>query len=178
MTHDEVLQAIQRSTNADWHVITCWGFNAGPSYLTEFNVGGSGDDGCGLDVGSHALRAVYKPDVSLGLAYGLDYAGGRELTFDWAKFPDTTVTGSWADVLWNGMLVHRQLLLVVDGSRAILPAPSSVYAPVSLAHEPVQVGDVVTPFERAFARIVHGLEHRPEDFDRYFEVAGFLVTPE
>jgi hypothetical protein len=156
----------------DWNVISCWGANSGPSFLDQFSVWTS-SDGWGLEHDSHFIRAAYVHNVSLGVASGLDYmrrpdGGAERLTFEWAKnFPDHDVTGSWVDVLWNGMLAYRQLVLVVDGGRAILPAPRGFFVPTGPA-EAELVGETVTQRQAEIARVGHSFEHHlPGEFDRY-----------
>ena len=177
MTKDELIQIIRGSEQADWETIICWGWGSGPSYLNQPIIWTSGDT-WGLEVKSHAIRAVYKPDLSLGIAWGLEHGDGEPLNFDWAKFPDTQVRASFADVIWNGMLVHREQALSVDGGRAILPWPRPWGTTEPGGHTPIQVGNQVTETEVALARLVHGFEHAPAEFDNYFERAGFVIDPD
>jgi hypothetical protein len=162
-------------------VIICWGANGGPSYLDQLSVWkGGGKDQWGLEVDSHTIRAVYKPDVALGIAYGFAYMrdpDGRNerLDFDWAqRFPDKTVTGSWTDVLWNGAFVDRELILSADGGRVRLPAPHAMYHSESMVDVEV-VGEYVTQWEYHLVRVVAGFEHDPEDFGGGLERVGFTV---
>jgi hypothetical protein len=104
MTLDEILNTVAGSTRDDWNIIHCWG--GGPSFLDSFSVWTGGADRWGLEHDQHGIRAAYRPDVSLGVAYGLDYMreDGKPLLLDyeWAKqFVDSRVTGSWVDVLWS-----------------------------------------------------------------------------
>jgi hypothetical protein len=175
MTLDEILNTVAGSTPDDWNVISS------PSFLDQFSVW-TGGDGWGLEIDSHFLRAAYVHDVSLGIASGLGYmrspdGSAEHLHFEWAKnFPDEVVTGSWVDVLWNGMLVYRQLVLVVDGGRAILPVPRGFFVPTGPTQAEL-VGETVTPRQVSIARVVHSLEHhQPGEFESYWVRAGFVVT--
>jgi hypothetical protein len=179
---DAIRQTIIESKPDDWHVVVCWGASAGPSFLDQFTVWKSGaGDGWSLDVNSHAIRGVYRPDAALGIAYGLDYSrdpDGRaeKLSFDWAeRFPNKTVTASWADVFWNGSLVDRQIVFNADGGNVTLPAPYSMYHTEPIAEPPEVIGEYVTQWEYHIARVVAGLEHQPERFAADVELAGFTV---
>ncbi len=187
VTHDEVLRTIESSDLDEWHVIMCWG--EGPSYLDQMQVAditeaGSGQKRQEIDVASHTLRAAFKPDLSLNIAAGLRPEGDERLSFDWANFPDPKIRASLVDVFWNGALVYRDQVLTVDGGRAVLPWPhpigTSALDSVSstdwkMRH--VQIGNMVTPFELALARLVHGFERGPREFDRYFSQSGIFVEP-
>lgn len=185
MILEDALSLIASSDVSDWNVIPCWAANTGPSFLDRLQTWWGPDDGWGLDVDQHAIRAAYKPDLSLGLAFGLDfrpeYRGepdSRNLTFDWAEdFPDSDVAGYWLDVLWCGMLVYRDLLLSVDGGRALLPSPRGFYVPTGAARAE-HVGDTVTEREVAIARLVHSFEHTEKEFQGYLDRAGFVVVPD
>lgn len=177
MTKAELIEIIRHSEQDDWETITCWGWGSGPSYLDRLGIWTSGET-WRLDIESHALRAVYKPDLSLGIAYGLIVGDGKPLDFDWAKFPDEQVTASFVDVLWNGMLVHRDQVLHVDGGRAILPWPRPWGTTEPGSRTPIAIGNQVTATELALARLVHGFEHAPAQFDSYLERSGFVIDPD
>ena len=107
---DELRQLIADSDRGDWNIVSCFGK---PSFLPwspdgEFN--------------EHLARAAYRPDLSIGLAWGItDNDNYRE---DWANdFPDEHAESELADILYNGMLVAREILVSVDGGRALLPIP-------------------------------------------------------
>jgi hypothetical protein len=183
MTLDEVLETIAGSTKDDWNLIHCWGANCGPSFLDRFDVSTGGTGRWRLEHESHGTRASYTNDVSLGLAYGLDYMprhGGRpeEMHFEWSMgFPEQRVTAFWVDALWSGMLVSRQLLLSVDAGRVILPAAHAEFVHPDAAHAEL-AAETVTQREAQIARLVHSFSHDPDDFDHYLEATSFVVVPD
>jgi hypothetical protein len=177
---DEVRQQIVDSGVDDWNVIVCWGANSGPSYLDQLSIWkGGGGDRWGLEVNSHTIRGVYKPDVALGIACGLDFmpnsdGEAEKLSFDWAqRFADKTVTGSWVDVFWDGSLVDRELVYNADGGRALLPAPHAMYHSDSIT-EPEIIGEYVTQWEYHIARVVAGFESHG-DYEADVKRVGFTT---
>jgi hypothetical protein len=181
VTLEELLNTIALSDVDDWNVMTCWGADAGPSFLYDLDVWTSGDDKQGLAVREHGLRASYKRDVSIGLACGLPFmplgnGSGQDLRFDWVRSFDEPIThGEWLDLFWNGALIDRHLVLLVDGGQAMLPNPrASLVESRQMTQE--RFADTVSARAVAIARLVHCFEHRPDDFDRYLEMAGFVVA--
>src|ERR1700678_2321503 len=91
MTLQELIEKVIRSRREDWHKITCWGSNSGPSYHDSpiFWDKWKGHEGV-LEVKSHGNVAVYMPDVSITLAFGLHHLDDFEE--EWAnKFPDSHI---------------------------------------------------------------------------------------
>ena len=65
---------------------------------------------------------MYRPDVSLGLAWGL--TSQDEFSEPWTEvFADAKASSQFVDVLWSGMLIDRFVQVVVDGGRSSLPLP-------------------------------------------------------
>ncbi len=58
---DQLLRLIVESDRGDWNVISCFGL---PSYLPW-----SPEDG---EFNEHIARAAYRPDVAIGLAWGIE----------------------------------------------------------------------------------------------------------
>ncbi len=126
-----------------------------------------------LDEDDHGMFAVYKPDVSLSLAWGQQYMGSPldGPGYEWRKkFVVHDVTAYYADVRWNGVTVHREMLLSVDGSAGhTLPAPS-LRAEETLANR-------ITPMQREFARLICSIPNEQGNtVDSAIEQAGFVVA--
>lgn len=115
MRYDEILDLVANSTPEEWNKIVCWGGGGGPSFLN----GLPGEDG---NWTAHEERASYKPDVSVGLAWGI--TSNDDFKEEWAnQFPDPHASSEFVDVLYNGMLVYRDIRVIVDGGRVGLPLP-------------------------------------------------------
>lgn len=177
---DDLRRTVAASAPGEWEVFVCGGYGAGPSFLERHGIATSGDDGWMLDVDAHYLRAAYKPNVSIGLAFGMP-SGDRadEVPVHWPKsaFPDPKVSADWADVFWNGMLVSRELMLTVDGGRGILPAGKPALTP----HDPADMLDAevfaetVTPWQYHLARLIHAFERDPKTYDEMLRRAHVVV---
>lgn len=171
MTHDELLALLAGSTVSDWHVIHCaGGSSGGPSYLDEW-----GDE----HPNTHYTRAVWKADLALGLAWGMSFPGDQR-TFGWAVWPDKSAYPSLLDVFWNGMLVHREHGVVVDGGRAILPWPHAELIHGVGTYGVEHIADSVTERAADLWRLRSALEHqgRADEYDRYLETSGLVVIPD
>jgi hypothetical protein len=115
---------------------------------------------------SHASVAVFKPDLSISLAWGLP--SNSDFKEPWANgFADPKASSAFLDLFWMGTLVHRTTYVHVDGGRGNLPLPSPS-------------GDELT-VERdysALIRLVDSLDHVSQ-YDLFFKRAGFseVETP-
>ncbi len=125
-----------------------------------------------LEHEEHRLRAVYRPDVSLGVAWGLPLDRLRR-TFDDDRFADPTYFLVHVDALWNGMLIDRDVVAVVDGGRAVLPVGRPVTADGDQDRREI-VGQTVRAADVALARLVDALSGNRE-FDRYLADSGLVV---
>lgn len=167
MRLSELLNTCARSSPDDWNLITCWGARAGPSYLDQFMPGEYGGE-FQVRHNEHSMRASYKPDVSVGIAWGLDPDNvfpedRRTFKEAWSEaFADSSWTYHLADFFFCGNLVQREPFLAVDGGRCYLPAP----------HHDL----TVTEWERDFFRVLDALE-KHSDYDDYFGRAGFKIRP-
>lgn len=170
---DEIRSTIQRSTAVDWEVLL-----AGPTYLDAFAMV-SGPQPWHVEHEEHTERAVYRPDVALGLAWGLP-AMSRDtaLRFAWSEqFPDSTVYLDFVDVLWNGMLVDRRQVAVIDGGRGTLPQARPLVVETGQTW-PEVVGETATVYDVHVARLVHQLRGAHHgDFEDYLGRAGIVETP-
>lgn len=164
---EELRQIIGESDRGDWNIISCldvpsylsWGPNAFPE--PEYN--------------EHLARAAYRPNISLGLAWGIQQL--ENFQADWVQELDEPLKRPAplfiADILFNGMLVAREHLVLVDGGRCYLPIP--------------HIGTMrVSRWDHDFAKLLDalGLEHgvgggvgdpSRSEFDDYFRRAGLEV---
>lgn len=112
MRLNELLQVIRESNNEDWNVIES---NTLLSHITTDN-----DNRVYADY--HTNRASYIPDVSVGLAWGLNC--NSDFYEEWANcHPDQHASSHFLDILYNGMLVHRVVYVLIDGGRSYMPLP-------------------------------------------------------
>lgn len=169
MTLDEVLETITSSVRGDWWHEACWGARSAPSYHDQFCDEESENL---LKVNSHSDIAVYKPNVSITLAYGLqctdDFKG------PWTKkFPNRDASSSYVDVFYNNALVFRDAYVNVDGARARLPLPTTKWD-----KQKTNIKALTVP-ERLyrFIRLVDSMDHL-SDYDSYFQQAGFTIVDE
>ena len=172
MRLDEVHDLIRTTGATDWHLVE----GPGQTFLDTLAVTTFGIDDDApwrLDIDGHHSRAPFRGDVSLGLAWGLDYEGGRTWKEPWATFPDEEVRGFWADILYNGMLIGRNLLASVDGGRCYLPMPHPIVDTDGAA--PTVTGQRVSTFEYNVARLIDGIGRGTSEFDTYFAQTGIQI---
>lgn len=124
--------------------------------------------GCGGESrieSEHRRMAVYRPDPSLTIAWGMQADGEEPRTaYDWSQgFPNTAVWPIFADVFWCGALIDRVELARIDGAHGIIPLPN--YA------------NEVTHYELAVAFLLHALQEgrNHDNPGRYVERLGFKV---
>jgi hypothetical protein len=173
MKLDALMEQVITSSRDDWHKITCWGANTGPAYkerLTFYETWDTEFHGV-LEAESHANVAVYLPDASITMAFGLDQ--NDEFKEEWAnKFPDPHASSSYVDIFYNNALVFRDVYVTVDGARAKLPLPKR-----RLDDAKKKIVALEVPRRRHdFIRLVESLEGDVREFDRYFKDAGFVIT--
>ena len=175
MDLDGLRRAIFDSSPSDWHVIVCGG-GEGPSYLDAFGAVTRYEGGTPhhwLEHDCQSNRGTYRPDVSVGIAWGLSFPADKR-SFDWNKFADPDCYPTLVDCLWNGSLVDRYTGLVVDGGRVLLPFPQGEYDSSEVS-EPKLIADWVSADEVKLFRLVHHLRDSRADFDEYLRQAGFDV---
>lgn len=88
MRLDELMNTIVRSDPSDWNHIACWGAGSSPSYRDKFSFyeiyGGTKNV---LHHEAHSSVAVYRPNVSITIAFGLRI--NDDFKEKWAnEFPD------------------------------------------------------------------------------------------
>ncbi|MDO8391460.1 MAG: hypothetical protein Q7V57_13345 [Actinomycetota bacterium] len=163
MTLDEIRSIIVASSPSDWYVAPL-----GPTYLHSFGGGRPAE---------HASRACFIPEVSLGIAFGLD-VDDEELDLDlgWnRRFCNPAVSRSFADVLWCGMLIERRMQLNVDGCRAVFPIDGGRLGPADCRADLFGAPS----FDLRLARLVHCLSGLQDTlFDEYIARAGLVEVAE
>ncbi|MGW0056534.1 hypothetical protein [Nocardia nova] len=167
MRFDEFRAVISSSVASDWRVVP----GPGPSYRVAFAASTRAQPGIDLDVNAHHTVAVYTPDIDVTVAFGLPYdfessdSGPKwERSFEWSKeFADSHTTVCFADFFYRGSLIDRVTYVTVDSGRANLPWPREYD------------GMKADRYDTTVARLVHALGDASEDFDTYFQRAGFVL---
>lgn len=173
MRYDQITQMITGSSPKDWEVI-----GGGPLYLDRIGEVISGEGQHWLAVDTHDYLAVYKADVSLRLAWGLTL--NRGLSFEGWTWPDPQTYRLAVDTFWQGSLVARWAVLLVDGARCYLPDPDRAYAKTDESLKGYQgFGWTAKASEIALARLLDGISHgTASEFDSYLGRAGIIEVPE
>ena len=171
MKYDDVVGMVTTSGVSDWQQI-----DGGRFFIYELGEYSSAE-GRGVSVEYHHSLGVYRGDVGLRLAWGLEE--DRDLQFEGMSFPDKQIWRCFADAFWQGALVARWRYLLVDGGRCSLPEVHQAYDGVeehpgdpakwTFRRSTARMGDV------AVARLVDGLSGRSE-FDSYMSRAGIAVV--
>ena len=122
-----------------------------------------------LRVDAPALTAVghdelltLKDNLSVSIASGAVHM--QDYPEDWARsFPDASASSEYVDLLYNGMVIHREIVVLVDGGRCSLPQPLPRTSEI--------------PRRRyEFVRIIQALTNPTgADYDDYVKRAG--LTP-
>jgi hypothetical protein len=75
-----------------------------------------------IEVQEHYALMTYKPNMSIAMAKGLPF---RDTFVEpWTEcFSNKRAWSLYVDLLWNGMPVHREIGVVVDGGLCTLPLP-------------------------------------------------------
>lgn len=148
MNYFSILDAVEKSSPDHWTEVT--------DVIT--------DDG-------HHKVYVFHDNAAITLAWGKDHLEGQPWTEAWSQaggFPDDKIYGHWFDIRYNGVVIHRDLVLSVDGSRGILPSGQ----PISEGDNGI-TGMKITEPEARRARLLDRLVHRGHSqFDRYFTSAN------
>lgn len=114
----------------------------------------------------HRKVYVFHDNAAITLAWGKVHQEGQPWTETWSEaggFPDNKIYGHWFDICYNGVVIHRDLVLSVDGGRGILPSGR----PISEGDKGI-TGMTVTEAEARRARLIDALVHGAHSqFDRY-----------
>lgn len=168
MRFDEFRSQVEQSDPAEWRKVP----SDGPTYRVRYGSIWSHDSGHRVEINEHHSVGVYTPDIDITLAFGLnidfDYADDRhpmKRSFEWAAeaFGDPEISVFFADLFYRGALIDRVNYVLVDEFRVALPWAKEFD------------GLKASRFETAVARIVHNLLPSAEDFDAYFDRAGFKL---
>jgi hypothetical protein len=164
MKLEDILASCAKSKPEAWKVIPCGAAGLGPSFLDEWSADGDGE---AVLVGSHTVRAAYRPDVSIALAWGL--TAQEEFEDAWTEtFGRGAASSGFIDFFYNGALVERGLYVSVDGGRCKLPIPQRDL------DETRHGGLWITRWQHDFFALLNALEG-VTDFDLYLRDAGFEV---
>jgi hypothetical protein len=172
MTFDEIARILERSIPDDWYMVPS--VSGWDSFVwTMTIVTRYPDKDQEVELEGHHSRAVYRPDVGLGLAWGL--TSQDEFSEPWTEvFPDKQASVEYIDVLWNGMLVDRFPQVVVDGGRSSLPLPDRQLV------DGTPVGYCLRKRDHRLGRLVAGIEGRTrlKTFDEYVRRSGLVLEVE
>lgn len=164
MIYEDFINLIMNSTVAEWNIISCWGYGSGPSYKTKFEFYDvyNGKDAV-LKEESHGMYAVYKPNISVSLAYGLTL--NDDFKEKWANsFPDPQASSHYLDLFYINSFVDRIVYVSVDGGRAKLPIPKSV-------------NDLTVKTEDYYLiKLIDAMEAEATNFDDYFRRASLELN--
>jgi len=160
MTLDDYLKTIVASTPKDWTVVTR------PTLRHQFTRMASADgDDEQIELGEPPAVLGFKRNLSISLLVGaIEQAKYRiPVTTPFSAHNARTLL---ADCLYDGILVHREVLVSVDRQHCILPLPS----PWTQEKQPISVGKV------AFAQLIHELVGPFTDFGEYFDQSGMVPS--
>lgn len=120
---------------------------------------------------------IYVDDIQISVALSEELdRHGDEYQPEWDIWPDRRIDEHFIDVMYNGQIVHREILLGVDGGRALLPLPKlETIGTGQMWHEPFS--NSVTELQFELARFLAGVQGNRE-FAEYFKQSGFVILPE
>jgi hypothetical protein len=161
MNLSELMKKIVESEETDWHKINCWGAGSGPSYKHRIDVSTGSGDRWDLEVQSHGEVAVFKPDVSITMAWG--FPSNDDYQEEWThSFTDEKAKSDLVDVFYNNALVFRSRYVCVDGARSFLPLPNH---------------DLSVPRSYVrFIELINSLRGGNSEFMQYFKMSNFTIT--
>ena len=160
------LTTILSSNSTDWEVIA-----DGPTYLYDPEIWHTGSDQLlNITIKTHHSIAVYRQDISISLAWGLE--NHDSFNEDYAtRFADSSASTAWLDLFYSGSLIKRELYVIVDGGRAFLP----------LADRKVEkdtykiIGWTVDQDRYKLIKLLNGIRSNAYDFDSYFARSGIEI---
>jgi hypothetical protein len=167
VTLEEIRQQIIDTQPEDWSELL-----DGPAFLSTIAAGSEHGE-WRLFVDEHYGRAVLRSDVGISLAWGLTWR--EDFEEEWSKrFADAKASGHYADVLWHGQPVLRELYVTVDGGRYAIPLPSNEYERVQ-GEDYVLMPRTITKWQYTIGKLVHGLGHGGHDYDQGLSRASITV---
>lgn len=171
MNLDQIHDILGQADPNAWH--RRW--EGGPSFHYELSAW-QGHNERWVEVEQHRLWAVYRGDVNLTLAWGLDPDGSRggDLHFDWAaNFIDSKVSAFYADVFWAGALIDRFRVYYIDGGHFLAPHHHAV---ARNEHGEVTAWESrITTWEVEFGELLSLLERGSSSYE-YISRAGLKVV--
>ena len=112
----KLIDTVIDSASEDWHLIA-----DAPSFRDHLEFYELYDGQANvLHAEAHGTVGVYIPDVSITIAWGLEW--NKDFREEWCKkFPDPKAHGGFLDMFFNNALAYRALYVWVDG--IFLPLP-------------------------------------------------------
>jgi hypothetical protein len=166
MDMPRLMSTIISSEPESWNTITCWGANSGPSYHYKIVTHQYQGQPNRLESAAQNIVAVYKPDVSISLAWGL--VMNSNFQEQWINtFHDRRASSHFVDLFYNKSLVHRAIYVVMDGGRAKLPL-------AILKDSELQVPKAY----HDFIKLIDQIDTYHSQFDSYFQRANFKIIEE
>jgi len=173
----QIRKLVTDSTADEWEVTRHGPFFL-PKLSTSWSPGVDGETVTHIDADEHSYLLVFRPDVNLRLAWGLEE--DSDLVFEWGKFPDPKISRLLVDTFWAGALVDREAVYAVDGNRCYLPETER-----ALVQKGADTMDIETfaftaaPDVVKRARLINRLTGATDaSFDSYMKLANFIVLPD
>ncbi|HEX8821489.1 MAG TPA: hypothetical protein VF794_16310 [Archangium sp.] len=155
MDLEAYINAIAESSPDDWF------HHDPPLYLGILSPSYQGKRVVELDVMAPSGMLVFKRNLSVTLAYGIEHE--ESFAEEWARgFPDPNARSYFLDFFYNSALVYRDILVSVDGGRCKLPLP------------PREM-DVPRRWYRV-AQLIHGVIGGTYNFDDYARRGGLKIV--
>ena len=159
MKSEELLKVIRESTSEDWNVIES---NTLLSNVTT-------DDNNVVYAECHTNRAAYRPDISIGLEWGLNC--NAHFYEKWANcHSDPQASSHFLDIFYNGMLVERIVYVVIDGGRSYMPLP---HREINEKNE--TIGYYITHEEYELFQLFNLIQCLDTQYDSYLSRSGIEV---
>ncbi len=164
MKLEEIKNLLLNSERADWSLIHCESYGNGPSYKNKLRFDYSIEEP--NKIYSHRVVAVYRPDISITMAY--DLICEEDLDLDWLeRFDDSSPSLHFVDVFYNNALVLREKFIKIDNCK--LPYPRRIGKDKRL---------VVNLQQYALIEFLQKLSFQTDDsikFSYYFDKSGIEI---
>jgi hypothetical protein len=169
----EVLDLVVGSPKERWHHVLPHKSASATHVPIEQNGARSDHGTSGIDIKAHDSLVVHAEHPEVSLAWGFQLED--DLTVDALAFSHGPVSSVAADVMLNGMLVHRERVLLVDGEGGYLPMPHALFVEPDAS---VMTGVIhtVTQWQHDFVALLDVLTGQSQ-YDHYFQMSGFDVVP-
>jgi len=163
MRLEKLILTVVASSKEEWHSINCWAQGSGPSYRSYYAPDHTSDGRLrSLDTVSHRTVAVFKPDVSITMAFGMPI--NLDLVQDWANiFPNPKASSHRVDLFYNNALVYRDLYASVDGGKGKLPFPKGRHLKVPKGYY-------------YFIKVLDNISGYQSRFESYFSRSDLKLT--